>query len=141
VSVYSAPVKDHKGNPADSGHFSRQVCKRGGAGILLSAYRQIFGYSPLKIQCRAIILDMNPPTPCLHPCLGSAQHHSDLESLQYHQTTMLHQCSAPMALREREREIHLRLYGHRLNQLILHQYIQLSTMAYMYSSVISWGIL
>ena len=35
----------------------RQVCKSGGAGMLLSAYIQIFGYSPLKVQCTAILLD------------------------------------------------------------------------------------
>ena len=35
----------------------RQVCKSGRAGMLLSAYMQIFGYSPLKIQGTAILLD------------------------------------------------------------------------------------
>ena len=29
----------------------RQVCKSGGAGMLLCIYMQIFGYSPLKMQC------------------------------------------------------------------------------------------
>ena len=47
----------------------RQVCKSGGAGMLFSVHMQIFGYSPLKIQCTAILLDMmggfSPP--CLHP--------------------------------------------------------------------------
>ena len=52
----------------------RQVCKSGGAGMLLSACIQIFGYSPLKIQCTAILLDrmnlknwggFSPPSPPL----------------------------------------------------------------------------